>query len=58
MRFLNQGFEYQAMLAFHFSCSSDFIIRLDLTVCIKALNLEGWDREGDSKGRVYMYTYG
>ena len=22
------------------------------------INLEGWDREGDSKGRGYMYTYG
>jgi len=22
------------------------------------INLEGWDGEGDSKGRGYMYTYG
>ena len=22
------------------------------------INLEGWDGEGDSKGRAYMYTYG
>ena len=22
------------------------------------INLEGWDGEGDSKGKGYMYTYG
>ena len=22
------------------------------------INLEGWEGEGDSKGRGYMYTYG
>ena len=29
--------------------------KLKQELCI---NLEGWDGEGDSKGRVYMYTYG
>ena len=29
--------------------------KLQQGLCI---NLEGWDGEGDSKGRGYMYTYG
>ena len=29
--------------------------KLKQGLCIK---LEGWDGEGDSKGRGYMYTYG
>ena len=29
--------------------------KLNQGLCI---NLEGWDGEGDSKGREYIYTYG
>ena len=38
--------------------------QLEFAICLRKLkqglyiNLEGWEGEGDSKGRGYMYTYG
>ena len=34
---------------------AEWLSKVKQGLCI---NLEGWDGEGDSKGRGYMYTYG
>ena len=36
----------------------EFAVRLRKLKQGRCINLERWDGEGDSKGRIYMYTYG
>ena len=36
----------------------EFAVWLRKLKHVLCINLEGWDGEGDSKGRGYMYTYG